>query len=121
MINYNVKGTGLGVTDELRTYVEKRLTHVEKFLLGDTTAHVDVELEFAPLSDSGKYRAEFNLSTHGNVYRAESWGSALHEAIDIGTAELTKEVRKNKKRRLERVRRGAARFKEIIRNLGERI
>ncbi|MDQ5955582.1 MAG: Ribosome-associated translation inhibitor RaiA, partial [Patescibacteria group bacterium] len=45
-LNYNIKGTGLGVSDEIRAYVEKRLAHVEKFVGSDPSAHLDVELHF---------------------------------------------------------------------------
>ncbi len=120
MINYNIKGTGLSVTDELRAYVEKKLGGAEKFLVGDSTAHTDVELEHSPLRDGGKYRAEFTLSSGGTVYRAEEWGSTMHEAIDLAAERLTGELRKNKKKHLVLVRRGGAVIKDVIRGLRDR-
>lgn len=117
MINYNIKGTGLAITDELRSYVEKNLGSVEKFLAGDSTAHADVELEHAPLNDNGKYRAEFTLSSGGEVYRSEEWGSIMHEAIDLAAAQLAKELRRSKKKHLALVRRGGAAIKDAIRGL----
>ena len=120
MINYNVKGTGIPVTDELRSYVEKKLSATEKFLQGDSTAHTDVEFEYSQVRDGGKYRAEFTLSSGSTVYRAEEWRDTLHEAIDVAAAELTKELRRNKRKSLHLMRRGGAIIKDVMRGLRDR-
>lgn len=119
-MNYNIKGTGLDITDELRTYVEKKLAHADTFAAGDSTAHTDVELEHAPLRDGGKYRAEFTASLGSAVYRAEEWGSSLHEAIDLASSELAHEMRRSKKKHLALMRHGAAKFKNVIRGFTDR-
>jgi ribosomal subunit interface protein len=119
-MNYNIKGTGVSVTDELRAYVEKKLAHTDKFLGGDPAARADVEFEHAPLRDGGKYRAEFMVPASGSVYRAERWGETLHEAIDLATGELVKEMRRTKKKQLHLVRRGGARIKDFVRGLRDR-
>ena len=130
MINYNIKGTGVPVTDELRSYVEKKLAAAEKFLQGDSTAHTDVEFEFDPRRDpssakategkGGKYRAEFTVSSGGSVYRAEEWGTTLHEAIDVAQNELLKELRRTKRKNLHLMRRGGAIIKDVMRGLRDR-
>lgn len=115
MVNYNIKGTGLEITDELRSYAEKKLQHAEKFLKGETTAHIDVELEHSAVRDGDRYRAEFTLSVGGEVYRAESWGETLHAAIDVATDDLARELGREKKKRLHVVRRSALKIKEYLR------
>lgn len=119
-MNYNIKGSGLPVTDELRTYVEKKLGQADKFLGGDSTAHADVEFEHSQVRDGGKYRAEFTVSASAQVYRAEEWGTTLHEAIDVAAAELVKELRRDKKRHIALVRRGGAIIKGVLRGLRDR-
>jgi ribosomal subunit interface protein len=119
-MNHNIKGTGLAVTDELRGYVEKRLAGADKFVGSDSTAHADVELEYAQVRDGGKYRAEFNLVVGGGLYRAEEWGSTMHEAIDLSVAVLENELRKTKKKHQHLVRRGGAAIKDAIRGLRDR-
>lgn len=114
-MNYNIKGTGIAVTDELRDYVEKRLAHADKFVNGDTTAHTDVELEYSEHNETGKFRAEFTTSIGGAVYRASEWGSTMHEAIDLATSELTTELRREKKQKLKIFRHSALRVKEYLR------
>ncbi|MBP9710699.1 MAG: ribosome-associated translation inhibitor RaiA [Candidatus Pacebacteria bacterium] len=119
-MNHNIKGTGLQITDELRGYVEKRLLVADKFVGKDSTAHADVELEFAQVRDGGKYRAEFNLALGGGLYRAEQWGHSMHEAIDLAIAVLENELRKTKKKHQHLVRRGAGAIKDMVRGLRDR-
>lgn len=114
-MNYNIKGTEVPVTDELRAYVEKQLAHADKFVNGDTTAHTDVELAHLPEGRSGKYRAEFTVSLGGEIYRAERWGSSMHEAIDLAGGDLGAELSRNKKKKQSVLRRTSLRVKEYLR------
>src|SRR3989344_8395859 len=84
MHNYNIKGTGIEVTDELRSYVGRRLAHADKFLRGDPSARVSVELEHASLRDGDRNRAELTVAAGGAGYPAEHWGETMHSAIDVG-------------------------------------
>ena len=114
-MNYNIKGTGVEVSDELRSYVERRLAHADKFVLGDPTAHANVELEYSAPRDGGKYCAEFNVALGGELYRAVEWGTTLHEAIDLAGGEFVKELSRDKKKRLQMFRRTAVKVKEYLR------
>ena len=115
MVNYNVKGTGLDITDEIRTYLEKKLSHVDTYLQNDPTKHVDVELQYQTSEDRKKFMAELTMTSEGALFRAEAFGDALHEAIDLATDDLTRELDKNKKKNKSLVRHGASRFKDFIR------
>jgi ribosomal subunit interface protein len=122
MLNYNIKATGLSISDELRGYIEKKLElHASKFISGDSTAHTDVEVEYQALRHGDHYRAEFTLQASGEVYRAESWGPSMHEAIDIAIDELTKELRRHKRKYLHLFRRGATRAKDYLRGFRDKI
>jgi putative sigma-54 modulation protein len=115
-MNYNIKGTEVAITPELREYVERRLaSHVDKFLARDTTAHADVELQYEAVRDGGRYRAEFTVSAGGELYRAQEWGTAMHEAIDLAISRLSGELARNKKKRLHVLRHSAVKVKEFLR------
>lgn len=115
-MHYNVKATGVELTPELRSYLESRFAHhADKFLANDPAAHADVEFEHAPLRDGEKYRAEFTVGSSKAHLRAEAWGTTLHEAIDRAADELSKELRRDKDRRIHVFRRGAARVKDYLR------
>ena len=120
MINYNVKGTGVSITDELRGYIEKKLAHIEKFVASDTGAHGDIELQYAEGERGKKYRAEFMVMHSGATYRANERGDTMHEAIDIAIGELTGELARSKKKRLHALRRGASIAKDVLRGLRNR-
>lgn len=120
-MNYNIKGTHVDISDELRTYVERQLTHAEKLTNGDSTAHVDVELSHDELRHGDHYRAEFTLEVGGAVYRASAWGGALHEAIDVASNQLQHELRQQKSKRLHVFRHTAVRVKEYLRGWRSKI
>ena len=114
MLNYNIKGTGVPITDELRGYVEKKLAHAEKFLQSDTTAHVDVELTHQDLRHGDKFCAEFTASAAGAVYRATRWGESMHAAIDVAVDEIVAELGRDKDKRVHMMRRSATKVKEFL-------
>jgi len=119
-MNYNIKGTELAITSELRSYVEKCLTKADTFLQSDSTAHTDVELEYSSVRDGSKYRAEFTTSAAGALHRKDAWGDTMHEAIDLASAGLVRELRQHKKKRLHFIRRGAGAAKDMLRGLRDR-
>jgi len=114
-MQYNIKGTGLSVTDEIRGYVEKKLEHIEKFIRDDASGMADVECEYTASEEGPKYRAEFMVSIGKDIYRAEARGETLHEALDVSSAHIVEEVRRAKKKRLHVFRSSAAKVKEYLR------
>jgi putative sigma-54 modulation protein len=115
-MNYNIKGTDIPITPELRSYVEKKLSSLDKFLPDLGAARADVELQFLA-GEAKTHRSEIMLyepSLPAPV-RAEARGSAMHEAIDMSVGQLTAELTRAKKKRLHMVRRGAGRVKDFIR------
>jgi ribosomal subunit interface protein len=114
-MDYNFKGTGLTMTEEVQTYLDKRLARIDKLLPTHAPAALAVELEYAAAASDKKYRAEYNLSIGGDLHRVEASGHTLHEAIDIAIDELTHSLSRNKKHRLHSLRRHATRLKEYMR------
>lgn len=121
-MNYNIKGTEVGITPELRDYVEKKLASLDKFLTDQEGARADVELEFARLVDGPKYRAELAVLDPGQKdMRAEARGTTLHEAIDVAAGDLFVELSRNKKKRLHVFRHSAVKVKEFLRGWRNKI
>jgi ribosomal subunit interface protein len=118
-MNYNIKGTEVGITDELRTYVEKRLSALDK-LVGSTAARVDVIVAYLPTEEK-QYQAEMTLHDAKVPLHAACFGSTLHEAIDMTTNDLVSEVTKAKKKRLSNIRHGAFKVKEYLRGWRSKI
>ena len=119
-MQYNIKGTGIDISDEIRSYVEKKLSVSEKFFQENST-HIDVELEYATNQEGKKYRTEFTLALYGGVHRVEAQGDTLHEAIDIAAGELAQDLSQLKKKRQHIFRRSSMRVKEYIRGFRSKI
>ena len=120
-MRYNLKGTNLAITPEMREYLEKRLASLDKFLSDQGAARADVEFEYA-IGEEKKHRAEFMIHNPGQgaPLRAEARGNTLHEAIDVAVGDVFRELTRAKKKRVHVVRRGAAKVKDIIRGFRDR-
>lgn len=116
-MRYNIKGTGVSVTPENRSYVEKKLGGLDKFVGNLEAARADVELKFKPLWDGKKYYVEFMFYEPGlpKPLRAEARGDALYEAIDLASAELFRNLTQTKKKKIDVFRRSAVKVKEYLR------
>src|SRR3989344_757231 len=121
-MHHNIKATEIVLTPEIRVYVGKRLSSMDKFVSHLAAARVDVELEHTPLVDGPHYRAEatFWEPALETSLRAEARGQTLHEAIDLMMGELFGDITRQKRRRLDILRRGALRVKEYLRGLRDR-
>ena len=115
-MNYNIKGTEVTVTAEIREYLEKKLAHLEKFLHDINAARADVELQYL-VGEAKMYRVEIMLYEPSlkSSLRAEARGGTLYEAMDIVEAELFTELTREKKKKQHIFRRGALRVKEYLR------
>lgn len=115
-----IKGTGLAVTSDIRSYLDKKVSAFEKMLAGDTAARIDVEIgkttEHHQTGDV--FRAEFNLRTSAGSFRAIAEEASVFAAIDTAEEKLLQEVRHRKHRRQSVMRRTGARIKEAMRWFG---
>lgn len=115
-MHYNLKGTELTITPEIRGYLEKKLDNLEKVIFHKDAVRVDVELEYSR-DEEKTYRAEIMFfDTHLQApLRVQVRGQTLHEVIDLVTGELFAELTRVKKKRLHLMRRGAAKVKDMLR------
>jgi putative sigma-54 modulation protein len=118
-MNYNIKGTGFDITDEVRTYVEKKLSALDKLAVR-STGRVDVVLAHTATAQM-QYTAEMTLHDAKMPLHAEGHGGTLHEAIDVVSAELVAELSKAKKKRLSNFRHSAVKVKEYLRGWRSKI
>jgi putative sigma-54 modulation protein len=112
-MHYNLKGTDVSVTDELREYIEKKLSSLERVAPKDS-ARVDVVVAYLE-SEEKQYWAEMNLHDTGMPLHAEARAATLFGAIDAAVGELTEELNKAKTKRKTEARHDAVKGKEILR------
>jgi putative sigma-54 modulation protein len=120
-MNYNIAGTDVHITDEIRDYVEKRLAHLDKLVDNPEAARTDVHVHYRK-SEEKMFTIELLLHAPGtsNALHAKATTGTLYEAVDVATAELTRELKNTKKKRLHMLRHTGARVKEYIRGWREK-
>jgi putative sigma-54 modulation protein len=115
----NIKATLFDLTDEVRDYVESRIDYLDKFM--DATdqdlAIFDIEVgKTTAAQQTGEiFRAEMNLTVHGNSYRTEATRDNLITAIDQATHELERQLVHHKTKRNTLFKRGAKQIKKLLR------
>jgi ribosomal subunit interface protein len=92
MLDYNVRGENITITDALKEYVEKRLSKLNRYIDEDETANVN--LRTYPHDKTGK--AEVTIVLPHVVLRAESSHEDLYEAIDRVSDKIERQIRKHK-------------------------
>ena len=114
------KGTNIAITETVREYLYKKLSHLEKYIdpsdesvnclveLGQTTTHH---------KHGNLFRTEINLHLKGKELRAVSEMSDLYSSIDLAKDEMARELQSNKDRRVSAVRRSGARVKNFLRGI----
>jgi len=78
-MNYNIKGTDITVTPEIRDYLSKKLERFDKFMQAKDAARADVELSYL-VGEAKMYRAEIMLFEQSlpSPLRAVAEGGVLY-------------------------------------------
>jgi len=122
MFTTNVKATHIKITPDIQSYLDKRLSSLNKLLDKDDSGVVcNVELERSVHHRRGDvFRAEITLSTRSGVYRAEAKGENIEAAIDGVKGEVMRELRRGKRKREHLLRRGGVVLKDLTHGLSSR-
>ena len=104
-----IKGRNIEVTDRLRSYVDKKIGRLDRFLPEMAEAHVELSEE-ASQKTSQRQVAQVTVRSEGTLLRAEERSSDIYAAIDAVADKLDVDRRfKGKRRRkMERASRGVA-------------
>ncbi|GMA69705.1 ribosomal subunit interface protein [Leuconostoc litchii] len=92
MLDYNVRGENITVTDAIREYVEKRLTKLNRYI--EESAKANVNLRTYKSDNSGK--VEVTIVLPYVVLRAEDTNQDLYTAVDNVSEKVERQIRKYK-------------------------
>ena len=112
------KGTNLAITNDISDYLLKKVDAISKIADSlDPSSMMDVELERTTTHhEKGEiYRAEFNLTVNGKMYRSEEYSTDIMSAIDLSKDAILRELRSHKDRDISIVRRSGLAIKNILR------
>ncbi|WP_125704025.1 ribosome hibernation-promoting factor, HPF/YfiA family [Lacticaseibacillus daqingensis] len=93
MLTYNVRGENIEVTDAIRSYVEKRISKLNKFFESSVEAIAHVNLKVYPDKTA---KVEVTIPLSYLTLRAEETSPDLYASIDLVTDKLERQVRKYK-------------------------
>ncbi|HVY35663.1 MAG TPA: ribosome-associated translation inhibitor RaiA [Candidatus Paceibacterota bacterium] len=117
-MNISIKATGIELTPAIKDYAEKRLKSISKFTDGEPTLMVEIGKATSHHKQGEIFEARVNVTTPlGKHYYAISEKADLYEAIDDIRAEVVHEITAAKGKQESVFRRGARKFKNMIRGL----
>ena len=95
MLKFNIRGENVDLTDAIRSYVEKRISKLEKFLEDnvEATAHVNLKVY-----TNRTYKVEVTIPLPYLTLRAEETSNDMYASIDLVTDKLERQIRKYKTR-----------------------
>lgn len=101
-----LKATNLELTPALRTYIEKKLAMMEKYLGKETVimCQFEVELSTKHHQKGEIYRAEINLELPGNLLRVEKSAEDVKKAVDKVKDHVVELIKRTKEKRIAKRR-----------------
>jgi len=103
-----IKGKNVEVTDPIRTYVQKKLSRLDRYLDNISQAEVEVSMEKTKAA-TDRYAVEVTMLTNGAILRGEERGADVYTAVDSVLDVMQRRVTRFKEKRYARGRAGAAR------------
>lgn len=119
-INIITKATNIEITPAIEEYLFKKMAVLERYV-DEEDSGLQAAVELEKTTDhhlSGKiFRAEISLQSARGTFRAEETAEDLYAAIDATKDEMVRVLSEGKGKRIERVRSGNRRAKEILREV----
>ncbi|MFA6227093.1 MAG: ribosome-associated translation inhibitor RaiA [Candidatus Paceibacterota bacterium] len=117
-MKHNIKTTNIFLTPAITDYVDKRLSHLDKFIspedLETVMCYVDIGKTTKHHKSGDFFKAELTLHIGGKSLRATSERDDLYAAIDVVNDEMANELKSFKDRRMSIIKRGRAKLKAIL-------
>jgi len=89
------------LTDKVRTYVERKIGRLDRYLPNPSTTRVDLGRRVTR-SNGEVYTAQITTWVNGTVLRAEEMSSDLYAAIDLASQKIHRQVERYRGKRLDR-------------------
>lgn len=120
-MKHNIKMTNTFLTPAITDYVEKRLSHLDKFISPEEMEVVMCYVDIGKTSNHHKtgdiFKAEFNLHLGGKTLRAVSEKEDLYSAIDSVNDEMAKALKSHKEKKNSFLRKGGAKIKRLLKGI----
>lgn len=119
-MNIIIKGVHMEMTEAIRSYVQKKLEPVRKFIDEGSKVEVDLGKTTNHHKNGDVFRAEYNVFIEGKITRVSAVAEDLYSAIDIAQTDLLDALSTRKDKKQTLWKKGAHRIKEFIRGVSKR-
>ncbi len=117
-MNINIKTKGeVKLNDELREYIDEKVNQVMKYMQNtdEDALFVEVELQEGEPEKGRNFRADITVNAPGERVHAVGWGEHLHAALDEAKDELSRRIRREKKKERALLKKMGRKIKNILR------
>ncbi len=119
-MNIIIKGVHMEMTEAIRSYVQKKLEPVKKFVDEGSKIEVDLGKTTNHHRNGDIFRAEYNIVTDGKLTRIEAVAEDLYTAIDVAQTDLLNALANQKGKKQTLWKKGSQRIKDFARGLAKR-
>lgn len=91
-MTFNIRGNKIEITESIRSYIEGKLSKLDKYFESPTEIHANVVVRMSGIDQI----IEVTIPIKKVVLRAEERSKDLYTAIDIISDKLERQIRKNK-------------------------
>ena len=119
-MNIRTNTHGIELTPSISSYIEKKLVTIER-LLQNTPPETLVEVEISKDTKQRKgqgFKAEINILLPNKRLFASAEHDDLYAAIDEAKDEILRELKKQKTKRRDYIRRSASKAKQLFQQVG---
>lgn len=112
----NIKATNIELTDEIRDYLDKKISGADRFLM-EINFPIEAKIELGRTTfhhQTGNiFRAEITIPLPGKVLRAETQAENILAAIDGLKDEILREIKEYREKSITKTRR-AERLRKFL-------
>jgi len=122
----NLQARNIELTEDIKDYVLKRVTNLEKLLSsieekgGEVLVHFDIGKTTEHHRTGQVFHADCLVNIHGEKFYYATDKESLYECIDEIKERLYEEIRRNKDRKQTLFKRGAASVKKMLKGISKR-
>ena len=117
-MRHNIKTSDFIMTPAIKSYVENRMAHLNKFVIKGDTELPMCYIEIGKTTNHHKkgelFKAEYTVHIGGKSLRAEAQEEDLYAALDKVTEEMTEELKSFKDKKVSLLKRGGIKLKLLI-------
>ena len=122
-MKHNIKALEISLTPAITEYLEKRISHLDKFIMPENKEEVMCYAEIGKSSKHHKngdiFVTEFTIHIGGKSFRATAEEFDLYASIDKATEEMSEELKSFKDKKVSMLKRSGNKIKSFIKGFYE--